>query len=604
MSNQENKKRAELLVKKVLKYLAPPLDLSIVEWAEKYRILSNESSAEPGKYRIYKTPYAREPMQRFTQEGVKELILMWGAQLSKSEMLNNIFGRFAHLDPCPMLLVQPTETLAINYSKERIQPMIRDTKILESLIKDVGTKGGGNTISHKMFPGGFLAFIGTGTPANLASRPIRIAFCDEIDRYTITREGNPITLVRKRLQTFEETSKLFLSGTPTIKGSSLIETEYEASSKAIWCVPCPECGEYQEINWEKLQFNKDNPDDEPVMRCEECGTLNNEKAWKRENQKDGKWIHEDPTNEKLGYKASALIGPWRTWKDIVKEFIECKDDLEKLKSFKNTVLAETWEEEIKDKIDYETLLNRREDYDSLPEEVLIITLSIDMQDRWAELEFIGFGLGFESWGLGHYLVYGNPETKEFWNDIEKYILTKFKDKNGRELKVEVTAIDTGGHYTEQTYDFVSPRQQTMNVFGIKGIGGRGVPAFNGFRRTKCNKIDLLSLGVNALKDVTYSRLKIDKPGRGYCHFPKDVYKNYHEEYFKALTAEVKMVKKTGVVWEKIRKRNEALDIRNYAQGVLYALGIDDKALEKLSQLSKGHKKIKKSKIKYENGVNL
>ena len=237
-------------------------------------------------------------------------------------------------------------------------------------------------------------------------------------------------------------------------------------------------------------------------------------------------------------------------------------------------------------------------------EVLIITLSIDMQDRWAELEFIGFGLGFESWGLGHYLVYGNPETKEFWNDIEKYILTKFKDKNGRELKVEVTAIDTGGHYTEQTYDFVSPRQQTMNVFGIKGIGGRGVPAFNGFRRTKCNKIDLLSLGVNALKDVTYSRLKIDKPGRGYCHFPKDVYKNYHEEYFKALTAEVKMVKKTGVVWEKIRKRNEALDIRNYAQGVLYALGIDDKALEKLSQLSKGHKKIKKSKIKYENGVNL
>ena len=240
------KKLDEKTIKKTIKWLSKnfvrdaiqkSLIMNVVEWANTFRYLSSEGSAEVGKFNIERTPYLREPLEKFTQDGTNGVVLMLASQLGKSETLNNIVGWAIHINPCPIMLVQPTETLAEEYSKERIAPMLRDTPVLAEIMGE--TKS--DNIKYKSFSGGFLSFRGTGAANKLASKPICIALCDEIDRFQTTREGDPLTLVRRRLETFKSESRLFLSGTPTIKGSSPIEDEYLNSTQGEWYVPFTLC---------------------------------------------------------------------------------------------------------------------------------------------------------------------------------------------------------------------------------------------------------------------------------------------------------------------------------------------------------------------------
>ena len=551
--------------------------MNIVLWAEMYRRLSGESSAEQGNFKISRTPYLKEPLEKFTEDGALGIVLMLGSQLGKSETLNNIVGWIIHINQCPTMLVQPTETLAEEYSKERIAPMLRDTPVLSNIMKNSRD----NSIKFKAFPGGFLSFRGTGAANKLASKPICIALCDEIDRFIITKEGDPLTLIRKRLQTFRDDARLFLSGTPTIKGISPIENEYLNSTQAEWYIPCPECGEYVTFSWDRMSFSEEEEEKEPTMQCPVCETKNTEEIWKANGQKDGHWVHQDKNNKMYGYKLSALASPWATWKEIVAEYLQKKNDIEKLKAFYNTVLAETWDLDYKEIVGHEELLNRRERYDELPEEVAIIALAIDCQDNWFQLEYVGYGKKMESWGLGTHRVVGNLSETSTWEKLDAYIKKTFiNSKTGRTLEVQITVIDTGGHYTDEAYDFISPRQEEA-VYGIKGIGGDR-PGFNGAKMTKCGRVNLISFGVNNLKSTVYARLLINKPGEGYCHFSSNPKHGYDEEFFKSLTGEAKKINKQGkITFEKIRPRNEALDIRGYIIGALLTVGIDEEEIERL-----------------------
>ena len=204
MSKKIDRKTRELF-KRCLLLLLPPENLTVNEWADKYRVLSSESSKEAGKWETSRTPYMVEIYRNITKKEVRQITLMLASQLAKSEFIINTFGRYAHLEPCPMLLVQPTDDMASAFSKERLEPAIRESKILTQLIKEFkGSRKGGETVLHKMFKGGFIAIIGTNSPSKLAARPIKIAFMDEVDRYPRSsgKEGSPIALVRKRMTTF------------------------------------------------------------------------------------------------------------------------------------------------------------------------------------------------------------------------------------------------------------------------------------------------------------------------------------------------------------------------------------------------------------------
>ncbi|MGL5639844.1 MAG: phage terminase large subunit family protein [Cetobacterium sp.] len=603
--NEEVKK----LFKRLYKNFEPPQNLSIAEWADKYRVVSKESAAESGNWDTGKTPYMYGIYESICHPQTEEVTIMSSAQVGKSEMVMNIFGRYAHLDPCPMMIVQPTVDEAKFFSKMRIAPMIRDTKVLRELISQKENVGG-DSVQLKSFPGGTLMFVGANSPSGLASKPIKITLLDEVDRFpeSAGQEGDPVQLAEKRTTTFYDRKKIRVS-TPTIEGVSKIKQLFLNSSQEEWCLPCPDCGEYQTIDWSRTEWEtKESP---VLLQCEHCGCLNDEKTWKKLGQKNGKWVASNPDNLKhRGFHMNALASPWVSWEEIRDEFLKSKDSPEKLKVFVNTVLGETWVIDLDEILDYEAIFDSREDYAAeLHEDILLLTAGVDVQDNRIEIEVVGWSKGYESYGVLYKQIPGNPAELTVWQELDEFLKREFKFKDGSSLGIACTCIDTGGHHTAMAYKYISPIQNSRRIYGIKGQGGDGVAILNGFRKTKDKtKIDLLSIGVNTLKDLLYGRLKIIE-GEGKCHFPASLEAGYGINYFKSLTAETKRLKKNKIEWVKIYERNEALDLRNYATAAVEILKPNFDALmkmsrENLSKLAAGKSAKKKSKAKTGKGVEV
>ena len=228
--------------KRAASALEPPPILTVSEWADAHRFLSQESSAQHGKYRSSITPYAKAWMDAANERDVQEVVLMVASQLGKTETLNNVVGFFMDADPAPIMVVQPTVELAESWSKERLVPMVRDTPRLTDLVKDPKSRDSGNTIRMKTFPGGNIAIVGANAPSGLAGRPRRVVLLDEVDRFppSAGTEGDPCALAVRRTESFWN-SVVYKTSTPTIKGASRVESEYEQSDKRKYYCSCHKC---------------------------------------------------------------------------------------------------------------------------------------------------------------------------------------------------------------------------------------------------------------------------------------------------------------------------------------------------------------------------
>jgi phage terminase large subunit GpA-like protein len=559
------------LFREIAKLVAPPPPLTVSMWADRYRRLSPEASAEPGQWRTERAPYQRDIMDAVTDPEIESIVVMSSAQVGKTELLLNIIGYHIDYDPAPIMLIQPTEGLAEAFSKDRLAPMIRDSPTLTGKVKDVKSRDSENTILHKKFPGGQITLGGANAPASLASRPIRIVLLDEVDRYPVSAgtEGDPVSLVAKRTTTFWN-RKIIMVSTPTIKGASRIEAAYNESTMEQWNLPCPSCGEYQPLTWEQIKF------EDAMYACKSCGALHDEFEWKSGT---GKWIAREPGRKVRGFHLNELASPWKRWNKIIEEFKEAKrGGPQMLKVWTNTSLGETWEEE-GESVDKDMLLKRRETYGcEVPDDVLVLTAAVDVQDNRLEYEVVGWGLEKESWGIRYGVIMGDPGQDYVWKKLDAEVINKsFKRFDGQELQVMTTCIDSGGHFSKQVYAYCKARE-FKRVWAIKGKGGSGQPFIQRPKRRNEEGAWLFIIGVDAGKDTISSNLTVLEPGNpGYCHFPIETDRGYDEAYFDGLTAEHRVLRYTkgqpSIHWEKKKSgaRNEPFDLRNYATAALEIL---------------------------------
>lgn len=558
--------------------LKPPPELTLSQWADRYRMLSAESSAEPGRWHTDKAPYQREIMDAIGDAHIRRVVIMCAAQLGKTELLLNILGYFMAYAPAPILVMQPTLDMGQTFSKDRLAPMIRDTPVLRGLV-DVKSRYAGNTILKKNFPGGHITIVGANSATGLASRPIKVLLADEVDRYpgSAGTEGDPLSLAQKRQTTFWDKKTVMVS-TPVIKGHSRIETEYNQSTREEWNVPCPECGHYQPFVWANLIFDPDDLQKEIVYKCERCGCVANEYRWKQQSQQ-GRFVAENHGAETRGFHLNTLASTFCGWKEIVQKFIVAKEQLDQgnpegMKVWVNTELGETWEERGEQVEDTE-LFNRREIYDAVvPEEVLVLTAGVDVQDDRFEVEIVGWGVGKESWGIRYQKIYGDMLKEQVWEDLDAFLQTVWCKKDGTALRIISCCIDSGGHHTDQVYRFAKERYE-RGVWAIKGKGGAEVPYIRNPTTNNRVKTPLFIIGVDAGKVLLYQRLRHNTKGPNYCHFPANEEAGYDETYFKGLTSEKMVVRfrkgRSVTVWElkdSKYKRNEPLDLRNYATAAL------------------------------------
>jgi phage terminase large subunit GpA-like protein len=578
MTNDESRVRRLLCENRQI-WLPPP-DLTISQWADRERRISPEASAEPGRWRTSRAEYQREIMDAVSDPLVDRVVVMTSSQIGKTEIVLNLVGYYVDQEPAPILTLQPTLEMGEAFSKDRLSTMIRDTPALQGKFKDPRSRDSGNTLLHKTFPGGHITIAGANSPASLASRPIRVLLCDEVDRYPMSAgtEGDPVDLAIQRTQNFWN-RRIVLVSTPTIMGISRIEKAYEGSTKEHWCVPCPTCGEFQPYEWERILY-KDIT--EPLMKCSHCGSLHSELDWKADQDR-GIWVAERPGDRTRGFHLNAFASPWATWKYLVEQYSEAyRNGEEALKVWWNTKLGLPWENQ-SGAIEVEILEGRREEYAApVPDGVLVLTCGVDTQDDRLEAEVVGWGAGKESWGIEYRVFYGDPGQKEVWSALDDFLSHFWSYADGEEIGIACTCIDSAGHYTDDVYRFCKTRAR-RNIFAIVGRGDSGKPSVSKPSQNNRRHVLLFTLGVSTIKGSLYSRLRIDRPGPGYCHFPiepKTGHRGYDAPYFKGLVSERMIVKrvrgKERIEWEPRYAgiRNEPLDVRVYATGALEILNPD------------------------------
>ena len=568
----------------------PPPNLKISDWADNYRRLSPESSAEAGQWKSDRAPFQREIMNTFNDPDIQRIVFMKSSQVGATEILLNVIGYYIDQDPAPMLIMQPTLQMAQAFSKDRLAMMIRDSEKIRDCVKDPRSRDSGNTVLSKKFAGGNLNIVGSNSASGLASRPIRIVLADECDRYEASAgaEGDPISLATKRTTTFWN-KKIYLCSTPTIKGLSRIETAFEESDKRYYHVPCPECEETQILKWKNVVWEEDKPET-ATYACEHCGSVIDEskKQWML---KHGEWIASAPKSDTAGFHISELYSVWSTWADMAKTFLEAKKNPEMLKTWINTALGESWEEQ-GDAVDHETLLSRRLNYDytTIPEDVLVLTAGVDTQKDRLELQLVGWGKNYEAWVCDYKIFWGDPNAMNVWSDLDAYLKKRFKTESERLIPISCCTIDSGGHHTNMVYQFTKPRQ-ARRIFAIKGLSTAGKPIANRPTFVGKNKAVLYGVGSDSAKEAIFARLSTE-PDTTTLHFCSDL----DEEYFKQLTSEKRITKfvrgRKTLAWKQIRPRNEALDTLVYNFAAIYILNPNYDSIENkiLTQESKPREK--------------
>jgi phage terminase large subunit GpA-like protein len=572
-------------VVRILDHLQPRPRLTVSEWADRNRVIPPGTSPEPGPWRTERVPYLRGIQDAINDSTIETVVVMVASQLGKSEALLNILGYFVDQDPAPVLMVQPTIEAMESFSKERIEPTFRASPVLRGKLETgLGDRGSSRkssqTIRLKQFPGGYLAMAGANAPAGLSSRPIRIVLFDELDRFHETAgiEGDPVRLAVQRTANFHN-RKILMVSTPSIDGISKIQEWYLLGDQRQYQVPCPHCGVMQVFQWERLVY-KNAAGERDLSQthyvCEVC----NEKIEEREKPAmlaAGQWIAQQPGRKIASFgDLSALYSPWAKWATLAEEWCKVQDarDRRGLQEFVNLKLGQPWVEH-QQIIAVEYLERRREYYgETLPDPVLILTAGVDVQDDRLELEILGWGVGRQSWGVRYQQLLGDPGRPEVWQQLDGVLAEPRATADGRRLFPATVAIDSGGHHTSEVYEYCRARE-ARRVWAIKGRGGEGIPAIGKGSRGNRFHCALIPLGVDGIKGEVMARLRLDNPGPGHCHFPREPERGYDRVYFDGLLSEQRVVKQRGgsrkVEWKKLRDRNEPLDCRVYATAALEIL---------------------------------
>lgn len=582
-------------------------DIRPSQWADKYRVVAEGTSAHPGKWSNTRTPFLVEIMDRLApSDPAKRITFAKSVQVSGSEGISNLLGWIIDVAPGPTLVVHPTIEAGRDWTVEKFEPTIEATRRLAKKVSNVVVRGrDGSTLKRKRFPGGSIVVTGANSAAGLRQKSIRTLICDDVDEFplNVSGQGDPLEMARARKTSFEKSGqdKEFDVSTPTLKSVSRIWRQFEAGTQGRWHVPCPHCGVEQvlefggkDAEW-GLKFNKAAPHRAHyVCRANGCVI----EHWQLEGMNArGRWIHAMPfPGREPSYHINSLVSPFTTWDHIAAKWVDAQGDPEKLKTFINLQLGEPWDE-AGDRPKVEELMKRRETWDAgtVPAGVLFITLSGDVQGDGIWYRFIGWGRDRQSWGLGHGFLPGatGTETGSAFKAFDVLRGRRFRDEFGNDRAVDASGLDANFE-TEAVVAFCRARP---NCFPLRGEDGWKQPLWTnkptprtyserGKARKKGPKT--YPVGTWTGKRRHYGALAV-KPGEdaaglpvyppSYQHFSQD----WSEDDFRQLLSEVfatQRNRKTGKVtqgWHQVEKDNHLLDCTVYGIALAEKLGLSTKS---------------------------
>lgn len=502
-------------------------------------------------------------MDALTDDSVRETWVMKSAQVGWTELLGNVVGYHMHLDPCPVLVVQPTVDMGQAWSKDRLDPMLRDTPVLRGRVKDVRGRGAerGNTVLHKTFPGGHLTVTGANSAAGLASRPIRVVVFDEVDRFPASagEEGDPITLAKKRTAAFW--NRRILGGSTPTTPTSRINKAFLAGDQRRFFVPCPQCGEFDYLRWQNVTWQNEDPTTARLV-CPHCGVAITDLE-RIEMIAKGEWRATAPSTGVASFHVWEAYNTMVSLTEMVRSHLEQTKDPQQKRSWTNTALGEPYDDVI-DAPEWETVAALRQPYefDEVPEGVRVLTCGVDVQKDRLIYAIRGWGANHESWLIRHGEIWGETEHDFVWGELDQLLSTPLGD-----YRIRLALVDSGYRPGDpwrrpdnQIYKFCRPR--AGRVAPSKGHDKQDKPCrsaridikWNG--KVIPNGLLLWHIDTDYFKTWIHARFEwpVDQPG-GY-HLPTDA----TDDYCKQMTSEAKVQKKTGeTAWKQVRKDNHYFD---------------------------------------------
>lgn len=606
----------EDLIRAFREALAPARRVTCDVWADENVELDSGTSAEPGPWRTQRFPFMREPLQKLSPtDPATHIYMAKGVQVSASACGIVTMLTFADTDPCPIMYVMPTISMAEDFSKDKVQPMINSAAALREKFRDPRLRDSGNTILGKRYPGGFIVFAGANAAASLRSRSIRLLILDEVDAYphNIEKEGSPITLAEARTVSFGAKKKIFMPSTPTVDKASAIWLYFQNTDQRHYHVPCPHCDHKQNLVFEQLYWKPQDPESCEYI-CISCGSSINEARYKTYMLDGGAWVSHVPERRndfRIGYHINSLYSPygWLSWADIAREYeTAVREQLENqednhMRTFYNTKLGLPFAT-AGEQPDWQRIFNSRnmeQKRNTVNEHVKLITVGMDVQKDRVEFEIVGWGHGKRSWSIDYRVFEGDISDKALQKSILEMADETWLNPDKIPIPIHKICIDSGYNATS-VYDFCRPLDRDKFV-PIKGQQNSTQSSIFSTARF-ANKTDLgegldqvryYMLGVDALKDEIYQNLKKSKDKDdelgppGYCHFPE----GYLETYFRGLTAEKKITEfQDGYPVRKYVKeyaRNEPLDCRNYARAALGLSGYEEYGDDALDMIFSDYK---------------
>lgn len=577
---------------------------TVSEWAEANRFLSSKVTPKPGNFKFDFAPYTREIADCFSRtSNVREVAVMKGVQLAfTTSVFDNAIGYHMAENPSGIMLVSGSKSLLKDYKKVKIDQLIDDSGLRNRVIADTGNKNSrrqGDTASLIEFVGGFLRIVGAKSADDLRSFPVKILLLDELDSYPekLGDEGNPIELAVARTDSFGKDKKIGYISTPLLKHSSHINKYYEKGDQRKYYVPCPFCGEYQELIFyskngglypeEKgiecdgvifkpygLIFNskecKRGCYDSVVYKCKHCGELINE-HYKPFMVSKGYWkptaISKVPYFQ--SYQISGLYSPKKEWWEIVKRFINAGNDPEKLRIFYNLDLGLPFEDTTAgvSSVSITKLRDGKYEEDVIPEEALFLTAACDVQDNRLEVEIKAWGDRFRNWGINHIVIPGDTSNPM---DPCWQLLLDVKDKIWAGKQIFYMLVDSGdGEKTDLIYRFCEQYGDGV-IFPLKGISSTSKTGDKYKIRSLDNySVKLIEIYVDSYKNQLAGWFNQDwrESDEDYPDGWSTIANNYSDEYLRQLTTEhrVKKVTDSGLItinWV-AHGRNEAFDLNVY-----------------------------------------
>ena len=406
------------LVGELLNLFQPPIRISTMEWAKKYRtITSKETSFGIGQFDPMITPYMEYVYECLDNPYIPTIISQKSARIAWTETINNYRGKKIHTNPSPMLLGFATGAACKNFGKVKWANFLANIPVLKTIV-NAGVAKNKQSFFEYDFPNGSLRLVTLGSISSQKSDNFPYIEIEEPDDAPndVSGQGDTLANLKQRQKTVPTTlKKLIFGGTPTHKDFSRVESAIKASNQMVFKAECHHCKTLVALDgsaFENIQYSdyQDRKMDEIYGKCDPetarfiCPNCQVEWTFEQKNLNiiAGKqfgftdhtgnfskgWHPKKPLiTESYGFIFSELLSPFPQSDFVELSKLKILADLDKakgkeglMKSYYNNNRGEPYASGFS-AMEVEDMVKLRSNYsqDLIPMEGLVLTLGIDVQ---------------------------------------------------------------------------------------------------------------------------------------------------------------------------------------------------------------------------------